>query len=293
MLLDVIRRNRQVIEENRRRIEDTWAYRPVDHIPFVVMLEENPGGYSLHDRIKDPVKQLEFCKASVLKTVERVPYDYIPFLLPEVGNIIIPTAFGAKVTFPDNPEELPIVEKPIIERIEDVYELKIPDPHTDGLMPEALDRVRYFARETGFEIPLALVNVQGPMNTAFKLMDSSTFYFALYDNPEAVTYVLRLLAETYIAFVNALIEAAGGTANITSTNHHPVWCPPGRKAYICDDMAATISPRDFVRFNRVANSYIYHQFGGGLIHNCGPHPSVDVYLDHTPGLAGLTTSWTY
>ena len=32
---------------------------------------------------------------------------------------------------------------------------------------------------------------------------------------------------------------------------------------------------------------------GGRIHNCGPHPALDLYLDHSPPINGINCSYRY
>jgi hypothetical protein len=44
---------------------------------------------------------------------------------------------------------------------------------------------------------------------------------------------------------------------------------------------------------RPYNNRLFEPGGSGLLHNCGPHPSKPVYLDHDPKLKGLSLSYKY
>ncbi len=41
------------------------------------------------------------------------------------------------------------------------------------------------------------------------------------------------------------------------------------------------------------NNRIYKKFGGGRLHNCGPNPSIELYLNHDPEIKGLNCSFKY
>ena len=58
-------------------------------------------------------------------------------------------------------------------------------------------------------------------------------------------------------------------------------------------MCASFSPEVFRTFSRPYNNRILKRWPGGRIHNCGPHPSLDLYLDHDPPLNGLNCSFCY
>jgi hypothetical protein len=49
----------------------------------------------------------------------------------------------------------------------------------------------------------------------------------------------------------------------------------------------------FRTFSRPYNNRILQRWPGGRIHNCGPHPSLELYLDHEPPLNGLNCSFRY
>lgn len=66
------------IEKRRQLIRDVWNYKKVDHIPVMLQIFSNPYGYTMHDEIFSKEKQLKLRLATIKKTLELVPEDYIP-----------------------------------------------------------------------------------------------------------------------------------------------------------------------------------------------------------------------
>jgi hypothetical protein len=108
------------------------------------------------------------------------------------------------------------------------------------------------------------------------------------DNPEAMTHLVNLLTDLSIAQRDVLNEAAGGIENVTTVEWGEKWIPERKKGYVSCDLAAMYSPKDFKKYAMPANNKSFKKYGGGLIHNCMPHPSVDLYLKHEPEISGLS-----
>jgi len=49
----------------------------------------------------------------------------------------------------------------------------------------------------------------------------------------------------------------------------------------------------FKRFDIPVNSRVLQKYGAGLLHNCGPNPCADEYLNHLSGLAGVNLAYKY
>ena len=69
--------------------------------------------------------------------------------------------------------------------------------------------------------------------------------------------------------------------------------PEGRKGFVSDDVCAGISPEHFLAFSRPYNNRIFRRWPGGRLHNCGPHPALEHYLEHDPPIQGLNCSFRY
>jgi hypothetical protein len=281
------------IERRRQAVRDTWAYRPVEHIPIMLSVSANPWKYSIKDQLFDAEKQLAVCMRGVQLSLERVPGDYIPNAFINVGCNAIPSAFGAELSYGDHPDQTPAVKEPILHSPDDVYTLRMPDPRRDGLLPEFLRRSALFLEATEGRVFLSCLDMNGPTGIASDLLGSSLYFAMMYDAPEALSYLLGFLADVIIAVTDAVIETVGGIDRLSSTDFFWDWCPEGKKGHVSDDLSATVSPEFFRAFSRPANSRIFARYGAGLLHNCGPNPSVNEYLDHDPPIAGVDLAYDY
>lgn len=281
------------IERRKEAVRALWNYEPVDHIPINMRIMPNPNGYCVTEQFADSRKQLELNLLCVRESLRRMPDDYIPILRPDMGCMMVATMFGAEVVYGEHPEGTPWRKEALIYEADQVYDLQVPDPYEDGLMPQALERIEFFMKETDYQIPTCLMDMGGPMNAAKDLVDTNLFYLLFYDDPKAMHHLLELLAETYLRAEEAMIDAAGGMDNVVTTDWDPTWCPEGRRGYVSDDVCATHSAEIFREFSKPVNNRIFRRYGGGLLHNCGPHPCVGEYLSHDPRIKGCNMAYDY
>jgi hypothetical protein len=282
----------EAIKEQRRRL---WHYRRVDHIPVDMELYPHylSDVYTARRRYEEFDVWFECNFEAVRKSLALVPEDYIPWAgFLSRGSVTLPTMFGAEVLWGPNPHQDPFVE-PVLTDVEQVYELSLPDPHRDGIMPENLEWTREFARRFPRDVHIAAFDFEGPMAVASMLLGAQRFYGALKGHPKEIHHLLDLVTRAIIACEEAFIEAAGGSERLTSINDHVVWQPEDCKGALSDDTCANVSPAMFEEFSIPYNNRIYARWGGGLIHNCGPNPSAHLYLHHDPPLRGYNCSYQY
>jgi uroporphyrinogen-III decarboxylase len=177
--------------------------------------------------------------------------------------------------------------------MKDVYKLNMPDAEKDGLMPFNLEWLSYFSTHFPQDVSLTGIDLGGPLNTAKDLIDTNLLYTSFLDSPDEFDYLLGLATELQIRCYALIIEAAGGLDRLTCIDYDPMWAPEGKKGFVSDDVCATFSPEMFRRFSMPYNNKIFQKWKGGRLHNCGPNPSIDLYLNHTPGINGLNCSYKY
>ena len=283
------------IERRKQVIRDIWNYKldSIDHIPIQLIPIPNSKGYTLKERYTDKKKQLEVQVEKIKAGLQLMPDDYIPTLKPDLGYVVTQSVFGMKPTYSEDGGQPPYVKKEParITKIDQIYELKMPDPYHDGLMPEGLERIRYLMKETGHLFPCSLLDIGGPMDIAYELMDTELFFTIMYDAPDAMQYLLDFLTRVSIALRDACIKAAGGLENVATTEWDEKWSPEGKKGYVSCDLAAMYSPKFFKKFAIPSNNKIFEKYGGGLLHNCGPHPAIEYYLLHEPKIWGITCDY--
>jgi hypothetical protein len=205
----------------------------------------------------------------------------------------IENAYGMEMQYGDSPEQTPSVKGPLLSNLEKVYCLKHINPYMDGILPEFLKRLRYFAEQTNYMIPMTCLDMNGPMAIAMDLVGSEEFLLGMYINPKEVKYLLNFIVDDIIMVTDACIEAAGGINNLTCTDFVWEWFPEGRKGHVSDDVCAMYSPQTFKEFAIPLNDRIFKKYGPGMLHNCGPNPCMEYYLEHSNKIGGADLNFQY
>jgi uroporphyrinogen-III decarboxylase len=281
------------IERRKQVVRDVWEYKKVDHIPIMMSVDYNPWNYSMHDELYDSKKQLQLRLLSVKNSLELIPDDYIPSMFINVGCVAIASALGAEIYKGENKQQTPGVKKPIINKIDDIYKLKIPNPREDGMVAQYVKRMKYFLEETDYKIAVSGLDMNGPFGVAMDILGSELVYIMMYEAEEDLKYLLNFVADTIIKITDVCIEEAGDMNCFTSLDFFYSWCPEGKKGHVSSDLCASYFPELFKKYDIPVNSRIFEKYGGGLLHNCGPNPCVYEYLKHCPEISGVNLSYNY
>lgn len=279
------------IEAAKQRLRDVWAYRRVDHIPIFIRISGRLG-HSRRELIISDELQYQVSRANLERSLKVLPDDYIPYARAWFGYMTLATMFGLPVQWSDDPDQPPGVAHPLIMDMERVFSLETPNIDS-GLMVDNIRVQRLFAERFPEWVHLTGFDLGGPLNTCRDLVETNLFYFALVDQPLAMHHLLSLVTELQIRCYAAAVDAAGGLARMTCVDMGQIWAPEGRKGFVSDDVCATLSPEMFDTFSKPYNRLLYANWPGGLLHNCGPHPAADRYLDHAPPINGLNCSFRY
>lgn len=281
----------QAMERQKQFRRDLWDYRPVDHIP-VTFWPSWTFGHTPRDATENGDIQLEVNVRTIERSLRIIPDDYIPWARVWSGYMTLATMFGAEVHWSDDPAQPPGVGAPLVTEIDQVFRLGRPDMGA-GLMPENLRRLRQHAAALPPEVHLTGIDAGGPLNSCKDLVETNLLYTAFYDDPRAMHHLLDLVTDVQVEMYRAIVEAAGGLDRMTSIDFNTEWTPEKYKAFVSDDVCATMGPELFREFGLPYNSRILRPWGSGLMHNCGPHPSRNLYLEHDPRLKGLHLAYKY
>ena len=118
---------------------------------------------------------------------------FLPGFWSEYGMCTEPSAFGAKCIFWKN--EFPFAEK-IIKNPEDIDELTVPDPGTDGLLPFMLNRLakaQPAIEAAGHKIRFSVS--RGPLNIASFLMGATELMMAIVMEPDRIHRLMRIITD--------------------------------------------------------------------------------------------------
>jgi uroporphyrinogen-III decarboxylase len=125
---------------------------------------------------------------------------FFPGFWSEFGMCTEPSAFGARCSFPE--DAFPHAN-PLSASFDEIGDVHIPDPRTDGLLPFVVNRLRRASpalERAGHRIRFAVA--RGPLNVASHLVGMTPFLAAMAEQPEAV----HTLLEKITAFLSDWLE---------------------------------------------------------------------------------------
>jgi uroporphyrinogen decarboxylase len=211
----------------RQRVERTWAFEPVDKLPFVPAVYEHKA--RLIGRSPSEVaRSLDL----LLEALDRELEVYDPDVLTvglDVYNVEA-EAIGCKVRFFGASPDVPAVAGPLLDGPGGVGRLRRPDPGRDGRMPLFIEAAAQLARAKGSDVPVRGA-VTGPFSLACALAGTEEVLVASVESP---------------AFVRELIAFAAGVA----VDYGTAFLAHGIEPVLFDSKASpgAASPRVFHEF---------------------------------------------
>lgn len=145
-----------------------------------------------------------------------------------------------------------------------------------------LDMIDYFIEKTGGRLPMSLTDTQSPLNIACNIVDMSRFFFEMFDNPEAVRKLLRLLSELLVDFAHEQIGHIG--RSLVWPGHGFASCRDFEGLGMSDDNALMISAGQYLEFAAGAVESTGKNFGGSAFHSCGDWSDKVDMVGKIPGL---------
>lgn len=191
--------------------------------------------------------------------------DFVLHLQPQFGVVVFASAFGCKVEFP--PDQMPWSHFMIKagDPAQKVYELHPPGLR-DGLLGQVLDWSEYFDKKAKHKYPVAMTDLQGPIDTAYLVWDSCDFMAAMYEHPKEVHHLMRMVTDIIIKSVK---EARSRVREFVPAHFPPVYLPDGMGITVSEDALAVLSRRTYEEFSLPYLNELSEEFGGVVVHSCG------------------------
>lgn len=209
--------------------------------------------------------------------------DFVLHLQPQMGVGVFASAFGCHIEFP--PDQMPW-SRPVIKAgdpADRVYELAPPAVDA-GLLSDVLEFTDYFQEKAGDEYPIAMTDLQGPMDTAYLVWDSCDFMVAMYEHPKEVHHLMRLCTDLTIKFVK---EMRSRVTEFVPAHFPPVYLPDGMGIALSEDALAVLSSHLYEEFSLPYINELSEEFGGVIIHSCGNFEHQLSVLEKVKDLRGL------
>jgi hypothetical protein len=230
--------------------------------------------YPYTQAFEDPrammVNELLLDFSGVLTSVE-VADDFAWAIRANYGVGVVASVLGARCRIVGN-------NMPWVEPVEGVEEIKrivargLPDVRT-ALVARVIETNQFYREKLAAypklsrAIHITQPDLEGPMDIAH-LVWGKDVLLAMYDEPKLVAEFFSLVAETYIACLEAIaptvVEEAGRSDMV-----YLHWGIVKGRALIKDDSAIMLSPEHYERFVKPCDRRILDAVGGGGIHSCG------------------------
>ncbi len=238
----------------------------------------------------DAVEDYELMLQSQLKNVS----DYLNMrsrnlaIRANYGTGILSSVFGAEIfTVPRELDTLPTTRAfDDNDKIEALLEKGMPDLYAGfgrrvfefgEFVKEVFSHYPKIAKYVEVYHP----DVQGPLDIC-ELMWGGEMFYAMYDDPDMVHDVLKLITDAYTAFLKKWYEIFPMN---TEMNCHWGIIRHRGPILIRNDSAMNLSPEFYEEFAAPYDGELLKRFGGGAVHFCGRG---DHYIDILGKLPGLT-----
>jgi hypothetical protein len=276
----------------RQACRRVFEGQPVDEIPYVLTgesagLDTDWPTFDYNDTFADQEKMLlDQLRAPFLHDQVK---DYHPLnIRTNYGTVILPSVLGAGY-------QLTETSLPWVHHLEgrnaviDLVGRGVPDLRT-GLGERCFETARYYQRvlsdypRLGRAIAIYHPDLQGPFDVAHLIWGPDILY-ALYDCPELVHALLRLVVETYRQWMRAW-KALTGEGNAFTT-HWNLYIKGG--IMLRDDTPVMLSPVHYEEFVRPYDQELLDEFGG-CIHFCGRGDRFIASMCRSRNLYGVNAS---
>jgi hypothetical protein len=114
---------------------------------------------------------------------------------------------------------------------------------------------------------MSLTDTQSPWNIAGNVVDMSSFFMEIYDDPDAVKTFLMKLAELLTEFTREQLKRIGRA--IAWPGHGYTSCRTFEGLGLSNDNASMVSGEQYLEFAAPAVEFLGDLFAGATFHSCG------------------------
>lgn len=196
----------------------TLEFKPVDQVPVdlhnFLVTARLMGAESFGDFFRDGEAMAE----GQIKAWQLYGHDV---LLVENGTAALAQACGVQVHYQD--DSAPVAKEPAIKSLDEVENLKLPDPYRDPLLSELLKATRLVVEEIGDQAFIIGRADQGPFSLASEIRGMSEFLLdiALGEQPDKINQLLDFCRQASYRYALAQIEQGAHATSIGDSTSGP------------------------------------------------------------------------
>jgi len=212
---------------------------------------------------KNMIPSLDWQLGGLKKSME-FKADVPNFLTPWYGIGTIASAFGADYIW--KKKQAPAI-RPKFGSVKEALDYKSVPVSQTRIGRHTLDMIDYFLDKTGGRVPMSLTDTQSPLNIAGNIVDMTSFFIEMLDDPQTVKTLLNRLAELVVEFTHEQIKRIGNALARPGHGYSSCRCCEGLG--MSDENALMISGRQYLEFAAPAVEHAGKPFGGSTFHSCG------------------------
>ncbi|MFC1635559.1 uroporphyrinogen decarboxylase family protein [Planctomycetota bacterium] len=212
---------------------------------------------------KDMDTSLQLQLGALQKSME-YKADVPNYLVPWYGIGTVASAFGMDYIWKE--KQAPAI-RPRFQTVREALEVAPMPVSESRIGRHTLKMIDYFIDKTHGCVPMSLTDTQSPLNIAGNVVDMSSFFIGMFDDPEVVKALLRRLTELLEEFTQLQIEHIGEALVWPGHGYSSCRCFEGLG--MSDDNALMISGEQYLEFAGPAVEYLGKSFGGSAFHSCG------------------------
>ena len=170
-----------------------------DHVPIMSGMDAiiaKVAGRTVREYYSDS----EIYTNTTISVWKRLRFDEVFAWWPHV----LPEAMGAKLTYPEN--DYPAIKSPLIKTEEDVDNLTLPDPSSDGRLPLVLEAMKILDRKVGNQVCLCGATY-GLYTEMGNLMGFERLLIETLKKSDILRKLAKILLEAKIRFGEAMVDA--------------------------------------------------------------------------------------
>jgi hypothetical protein len=184
--------------------------------------------------------------------------------VPWYGIGTVASAFGGDYIWKE--KQAPAV-RPRFKSVKEALDYTASPVSQTRIGKHTLEMIDYFLDKTGGRIPMSLTDTQSPLNIAGNVVEMSSFFIGMLDDPPAVKALLHRLAELLVDFTHEQIRHIGEALAWPGHGYSSCRCFQGLG--MSDDNASMISGRQYLEFAAPAVERAGRPFAGSAFHSCG------------------------
>jgi len=190
--------------------------------------------------------------------------DVPNFLVPWYGIGTVAGTFGADYIWRE--KQAPAI-RPKFGSVKEALDYEPVPVSQTRIGRHTLEMIDYFLDKTGGRVPMSLTDTQSPLNIACNIVEMSSFFIEMLDDPQAVKKLLNRLAELLVEFTHEQIERIGNALALPGHGYSSCRCFEGLG--MSDDNALMISGQQYLELAAPAVERAGKPFGGSAFHSCG------------------------